>query len=398
MGSAFTLLAPLGLIALAAWLLPLLLHLRRRNDVRAQWFAAWRWVRPVPRAARRWRIEHWPLLLLRLLLIAALALLLAAPASAPSTRNGTHVLLAPGISPAQALQAGAPRAATWHRWQPGTPQRAVTGDADAVAADAGRAADLRALDAALPPDARLLVVLPSWFDGADAGALTLAHDVQWRVLPSAMPVLPAPATAALRSAARVDAALGDEARYPLAAMQAWPRTAGAPEVVAAAANVALPADADVLLWFVPGAVPAEVQARVAAGAVLLLPSRAHWPATTRGNAPTSLPLWRDAAGMPWLQMTALGRGRVLHFTRPLHADALPELLDAGFAERLRRALAAAPARAWPVQARDLAPRRITAVYAPPLRPWAPWLVLLIAVLFLAERWLATRALRARGAA
>jgi hypothetical protein len=75
-----TLLFPLGLAALAAGLLPLLIHLARRHPYTPLDFAALRWLRAQIRPRQRIRFDDWPLLLVRLLLLAALALLLARPA------------------------------------------------------------------------------------------------------------------------------------------------------------------------------------------------------------------------------------------------------------------------------------------------------------------------------
>ena len=71
------LLAPLGLAALAALVVPLLVHLRRRTEEVPLDFAALRWLDPRPRPRRRLRFDEWLLLALRLLLVALLALLLA---------------------------------------------------------------------------------------------------------------------------------------------------------------------------------------------------------------------------------------------------------------------------------------------------------------------------------
>src|SRR3546814_121961 len=80
-GSAMSigLLFPAALTALAALALPLLIHLTRRSDRQLLDFAALRWLRAKERARRRLRIDEWPLLVLRLLLLAALVLLLAQP-------------------------------------------------------------------------------------------------------------------------------------------------------------------------------------------------------------------------------------------------------------------------------------------------------------------------------
>ena len=74
------LLFPAALAALAALALPLLVHLARRQQERPTVFAALRWLRAQPRPRRRLRFDEWPLLLVRLLLVALVALLLAQPA------------------------------------------------------------------------------------------------------------------------------------------------------------------------------------------------------------------------------------------------------------------------------------------------------------------------------
>ncbi|MGQ3469536.1 BatA domain-containing protein, partial [Xanthomonas campestris] len=76
------LLFPAGLAALAALVLPLLIHLARRSGHRPTDFAALRWVRALPRPRHRVRFDEWPLLLVRLVLLAAPAVLLAGPALA----------------------------------------------------------------------------------------------------------------------------------------------------------------------------------------------------------------------------------------------------------------------------------------------------------------------------
>ena len=99
-----SLLLPAALAALASLLLPLLLHLARRDSVRPLDFAALRWLRARPRPRRRLRFDEWPLLLLRLLLLALLALWLARPVlhGAPDLRP--MVVVMPGV-PASALPA-----------------------------------------------------------------------------------------------------------------------------------------------------------------------------------------------------------------------------------------------------------------------------------------------------
>ena len=72
-------LLPAGLAALAALVVPLLLHLARRHEQTPTDFAALRWLRQKPKPRHRIRFDEWPLLLLRLLLLALLSLWLARP-------------------------------------------------------------------------------------------------------------------------------------------------------------------------------------------------------------------------------------------------------------------------------------------------------------------------------
>ena len=85
------LLAPLGLAALAALIGPLLIHLRRRTEEVPVDFAALRWLDPRPRPRQRLQFDEWPLLALRLLLVALLALLLARPAVPPPSFTTHHM-------------------------------------------------------------------------------------------------------------------------------------------------------------------------------------------------------------------------------------------------------------------------------------------------------------------
>ena len=108
----------------------------------------------------------------------------------------------------------------------------------------------------------------------------------------------------------------------------------------------------------------------------------------------SIVYWRDEIGAPLVEGAALGRGRVLRFTRAFSPTAMPQLLQPEFPRNLRNLFATpapAPAR---VVANDYAPIKGPAPYAQPPRDLQPWLALLIAVLLLVERWVATR--RRRG--
>ena len=106
------LLLPIGLAALAALLLPLLVHLARRSEQRVVPFAALRWLKALPQPRRRHRFEELLLMLVRLLLLAALALLLAQPVLFGRPDRRPRVAVAPGVDIA-ASSRGARSAAGW---------------------------------------------------------------------------------------------------------------------------------------------------------------------------------------------------------------------------------------------------------------------------------------------
>ena len=150
----------------------------------------------------------------------------------------------------------------------------------------------------------------------------------------------------------------------------------------------LPPPSQPLVWLAPGPVPAPVMQWISAGGVALL---AH--ETTVDGIAMSSTAWRDAEGAPLVESAVLGRGQVMRFTRALRPDAMPALLDADFPRRLRALFdgpAAAPTR---VLATDYAPTLSGATYPVAPRDLQPWLALLIAVLALVERWMATRRTR-----
>ena len=86
----------------------------------------------------------------------------------------------------------------------------------------------------------------------------------------------------------------------------------------------------------------------------------------------------------------LGAGRLMRFTRPLVPAAMPELLAPDFAAALRDLVTPPvppPAR---VSAEAYRPTAGTASYTLPPRELTPWLAVLIALVFCAERLLASR--------
>lgn len=370
------LLAPLGLVALAAILGPLLIHLRRRTEEVPLDFAALRWLDPLPRPRRRLQFDEWLLLALRLLLVACLALLLARPAVLGWEDGGARVLAAPGIDPAAARKAAGAEADI--RWiAPGFPpiESAAPANPQAVASL------IRQFDAELPVGAGLTILVPPVLDGADAAPLRLTRKVEWRVVEGAVAqAKPEPAKGpalAVRHAATQAAQL----RYLRAAAEAW---GSAPRFEAKVDDSLPPLDA-VLVWLTPGPVPQAVASWVEDGGTALLGSSVEVAMPT-----ASASLWRDESGVVLVEGGPLGAGRIMRFVQPLEPAAMPDLLAPGFAAALRDLVsppAPPPAR---VMATSYAPKAGAAPFALPPRELSAWLGVLIAALFLAERWLASR--------
>lgn len=403
------LLLPAALAAFAALLLPLLIHLARRSERRPTDFAALRWLQAQARPKRNLRFDEWPLLALRLLLLALLALLLARPVLFGAPDATPWVVAAPGV-PAETLRSfDAPEGAQ-RRWlAPGFPHASEPPSSQRVPV----ASLLRELDATLPTEAALTALVPEVMDGADAERPVLSRKVHWQALPpfetggqdgfavvlhsrsksASIPISQrgqqAPALFVRHAPDRTPAL-----RYLRAATTAWHADAGAaastaPNAASAAIDIAdttqpLPANTKLLIWLAPGPLPEVVRSWIESGGTALLDAQAQLPGIEHGTA-----RWRDADGDVLVHGIALGRGQALQWTRAMTPAEMPELLEADFPQRLRALLLPAPP----------APARVAAAAYVPLTgavPWpetprelAPWLTLLIAVLFAIERWFAS---------
>lgn len=363
------LLAPAALAALAALLLPLLIHLARHSELRAVEFAALRWLRAGRRPRRKPRIENWPLLLLRLLLLTLLALWLARPVLHGATDRTAYVAVMPGIT-AQDMQAQRlPANARLHWLATGFPSLD-----NAPPGPQPVASLLRQLDADLAQDVPLTVLATARFDGADAELPRLSRQVDWRILavdPPAVPATLPPAPPPLRIHA--DDAHRSAVRYLRAVASAWQVKDAAPD------------DTNTLLaWLGKDPLPAAELEWVEAGGTALLADDAVV------SADNWTPAWRDESGRTLFELRSAGHGRLLRFTLPLEPRAMPVLLDADFPQRLLDALQGAypaPARA---DAHAYAPAAGDTRQRQPARDLQPWFALLVALAFAAERWLATR--------
>ncbi|WP_017169559.1 BatA domain-containing protein [Xanthomonas phaseoli] len=395
------LLFPAGLAALAALLLPLLIHLARRSEHRPTDFAALRWLRAMPRPRHRVRLDEWPLLLVRVLLLVALALLLAEPAVRDHDDARPRIALSPGVDVAAARQLRHAANAQWLWLAPGFPPVDADANADVPktpATPAGAAPPvsslLRELDASLPADAALSVIVPAQWGPLDAQRLQLSHPVRWQVVPGQSPFAAPAAAAPLGLQAIADDNAAPALRYLRAVHAAWALPGSLPVGTPADAQPARWAAGTVVAWLSRSAPPAPVMAWVAAGGQLLLDAQTPVPPSL---AATLQPVQQTAAGAPLLDAAALGRGRVLRWAAPLQPRQLPALLDADFPTRLHDALQPLPtpqrALAQTQQPQRDAGSRLTTT------PWplAPWLIGLVLLLFALERWLATAPRRATAA-
>lgn len=380
------LLLPAALAALAALLLPLLIHLARRSEQRPTDFAALRWLRQKPKPRHRVRFDEWPLLIARLLLLALLALWLAKPVLFGSASEAPWVAVMPGIDAAQARTSIDDDQARLHWLAPGFPdldRSALTSGAPAFASL------LRQLDSELPAAVKLSVLVPEQLQGADAQRPQLSRTVEWKVLPGAMPARKPVATGAPMLTVRYAQDREDGLRYLRAAASAWQPAATAPAFSAAPVSEAIPAEARYLVWLAPGPLPAAVGDWIRKGGTALLAADAEY----KFPAP-AIVYWRDEVGAPLVEGAALGRGRVLRFTRAFAPETMPQLLQPDFPRNLRNVLATPAPEPARVLAQGYAPVTGGAAYAQAPRDLQPWLALLIAVLLMVERWLATR--RSRG--
>lgn len=377
------LLAPGALIALAAIAIPLLIHISRRTESRTIDFAALRWLEARIRPRRQPRLDEIPLLLCRLLLLALIALWLAQPVLWGAVDRRPIAAVAPGVTLDQARPL-TPEGARLVWLAPGFPP--ATGDAPGR--QAGLMSLVRQLDAETPAGVSITFILPPVLDDADAERPRLTRRVGWRAVPGAgLPLRqdqPSPPALTVRYAP--DAA--DGVRYFRAAAAAWTEPGLTPAFDARPADEPVERAAQNLIWLGETPPPEAVLAWIRRGGTALLSSDTPWPASTAATV-----AWRDPLGEPLAVAAPLGQGRVIRLTRALTPAANPALVEPTFPDALSRMLAPPPDPAR-VRTVDHAPLVGAAPYPVPPADLRPWLALLIALVFLAERWLATSRRRA----
>ena len=406
------LLLPIGLAALAALLLPLLLHLERQSESRPTDFAALRWLSARLRPRRRLRLEEMLLLLLRLLLVASIALLFAKPVLFGAQGGAPRVLVAPGVELADARAQVALPEAQWHWLATGFPPI----ESPPPAGQQPLASLLREIDASLPVNTPVTVIVPGQVGGLDGERPRLARRVDWRTvrddqMPAAKPAAdlgaparkaaPAPPKLFVRHAADRAASV----RYLRAAAIAWRVSAtanGAASAPSRASDVAaealdegpvslaVPADARWLAWLAPGGLPPAIRAWIENGGVALLDERVALPVGVLG-----VPSWRDVHGNVLASTAALGKGRVVILGRTLLPETFPSLLAPEFPAGLRAALEPAPSPPQRAYSQALKPLPGGPRFPEMPQPVDTWLALLAAALFALERWFASSTRRGR---
>lgn len=369
-----TLLFPLGLAALAAVLLPLLIHLVRRHPYTPLDFAALRWLRAQIRPRQRIRFDDWPLLLVRLVLLAALALLLARPAfTGPAPAPGAWTVVAPGLD-ATGLR-GSADDGNWHWLAPGFPGI----DQAPPAPGASLPSLLRELDAQLPEGTALTVHVPDPLPGLDGARLQLSREVQWR--PQPLPVPPQQRAATPPPRLRVLSDASAAAQHWLGALQrAW----GTQAPLAPLAADALPERGEIGVWSRSEPLPSHWQAWLRDGGHVLAAAKP----TTEASV-----LLRSADGAPLLWQQPIGHGYLLSLPGDWNTASNAALRDPQLPRTLLLALQPPPSPRLG-DAQDQAPQQTTLPAAtPPVREPTTWLLLAIVLLFALERWMASSARR-----
>lgn len=415
------LLLPSALIALLALAVPIVLHLIRQTEQKRIEFAALRWLLPRAQPQRRPRFSEWLLLILRLLLLALLALWLAQPVLSGHPDLRPWVVVDPAIDASRLaahVPAHAPKDTQLHWLAPGFPALDTPAPRNTASASASASISslLRELDATLPEKVSLTVIVPEQFDATDAQRARVARTITWLPVPGTTAFGPEVTSRPMRITAYADAEHQAALPYLRAAAVAWTTQATSPAATPTSTQTltqtstqtpnttlreiadidAMHADDTYLLWLASAAVPAQQQQWVRNGGVILL---AQDSAAASLDWATAQVAWRDADGRPLALRLHDGKGAWLRMLVPFTPQSLPVLLDPDFPRALKTALEPNQPAATRTWAQAYAPtvdaQAVHAAQAP--RSLDSLLALLIAVLFGIERWLAMSMRRFRAA-
>jgi hypothetical protein len=366
--------APMMLAALAAIVVPILLHLSRREETRIEMFAALRWLRAGARPTSRLRFDEWVLLAVRVLLVAAIAFWLAQPFwQGAIGRLLAVVAVVPGVAMADVDRLAPAADDVDRRWlAPGFP--AIDALQPIPAKTASFSSLLRELDATLPASQGLTVIVPNEIDGVDAERPRLSREVGWQVAasPTRAPAQPAVTAPTRKLALRHDTDLARAARFVHAAVAAW--NAQTPNAwTLDAAPVDAPIDQSIRQVIVLSAEVPRTALDVAArgGRVVHVPTAAK---------PDAIDVERRH-----------GAGTVVELALPFDPATRPALLEPEFPSQLARWVEGAPPAPDRATAAMIEPvvGKPSAV-AKPSRSLTEPLAWAILALLAIERWLATR--------
>ncbi len=390
------LLLPSALLALSALLIPLLIHLSRRSEQKPTDFAALRWISAQLRPRRKLVFQEIPLLLLRLLLLIALTVFLAKPVSMNPVSTEHWVAISPGVDIAATKRLSIDKAAKWHWLTPGFPDF----DDKPNFSDIPTASLLRELDAQLPANADLTVVVPDQLSGLDGERIRLSRKVDWKIVPPSEMLDPHMfgdkdsknnSVTPVRLALRHDEKHAGDAIYFRAVHAAWQaeqKTADKTALDSADISSPLKSEITALVWLSNNELPAGIREWADKGGTLLVSKDSVVPEIKSGAA-----AWRNEQGKVLLLATPLGQGRVLQWQQDLKPSAMPELLDADFPEKLKTLLQTKPAAPSLAFASSQTP--LTGAKAGIETPQSlqAWFALLVVLLFLLERWFANSSRR-----
>ena len=236
------------------------------------------------------------------------------------------------------------------------------------------------------------MVVPETLSGLDGERVRLSRKVDWKIVPGALPVTKySEQGRPIRLAIRHDEKHNNDAIYFRAAHAAWQAEQKAnekDELDSGDISSALKPDRSALIWLSATGLPSGIRDWVSKGGTVVVSKE-----TAVAEMKSGVTVWRSEQGKVLATVAPIGRGRILQWQQALKPEAMPELLDADFPDKLKFLLQTKPA----------APTRAFAKLQTPLTgaetgPEAPqslqtWLALLIALLFLLERWLANSSRR-----
>ena len=377
------LLQPQALIALASLLLPVAIHFMRRADRTVLEFAALRFLSERRHPRREWQLRERLLLALRLSLLAALCLLLAGPVWRGIQNTHAHWLaVAPGVDPQATDAVSTLPASARHSLAPST-------------AVATLASQIRELDAQLPLDTPLDVIVPEELGGLDAERLRLTHAVRWQIVPgrsaAAAGTAARPIATPLAIAVRADEAGKEELPVARALLSAWSAAGAQTSLDMAPVDTntllaPLPEQTRWLLWL-GGPLSADATDWVKRGGRALV---------TRDPSPLGAGVLSDDRGMVMFRERHVGRGQVLSTLQPLTVAAMPGLREATMPDRLQSLMAAPLVSPDRAHASDVTPLRSdpTITTASAGSRLTEYVAALAALLYFVERLWATRTARA----